>query len=260
MNDSTAISTTPASSSNFTTSLALLLRSDMDIVVFGINILFGLPTHSYVIWLIIKGTGSGIASEFFNLNLSISETIYCLNCAVYVLSFAFPSLLPFCLFFVGLSIAGRPLFQCLICVERYLAVVHPVTFLNYKPLRYRASCCIVVWIMNLATCFFCRFLLCSPIFLQNTWLVSVQFIIFFSIQLFCCLAVLRALKQSGPGERGREREEENHMKRRAFPLILITTFSMVIMFVPYIVTGILTNLNQFVPVRLNDLVLVPEVK
>ncbi|XDV31836.1 hypothetical protein PO909_002785 [Leuciscus waleckii] len=64
------------------------------------------------------------------------------------------------IFSSGFVITGRPLFQCLICVERYLAVVHPVTF-------------------------------------------------------------LKALKQSGPGER--RREKENCMKRRAFYIILITT-------------------------------------
>ncbi len=38
---------------------------------------------------------------------------------------------------LGLAITIRPLFQCLICVERYLAVIHPVIFLKYKPIRYK---------------------------------------------------------------------------------------------------------------------------
>ncbi|XP_046731182.1 uncharacterized protein LOC124402280 isoform X4 [Silurus meridionalis] len=35
---------------------------------------------------------------------------------------------------------SRPLFQCCVCVERYVAVIHPVIFLKYKPLRYRITC------------------------------------------------------------------------------------------------------------------------
>jgi len=132
------------------------------------------------------------------------------------------------------------LFQCLMCVERYLAVVHPVTFLKYKPLRYRVICCTVVWFIVLGCCFLC--LLVSDE--MELILLLLQFLPFFSIQLFCCVAVLRALKQSGPGERARQRKEENHMKRRAFYLILITTVSMAIIYVPYIIIGFVTILKH----------------
>ncbi|CAL8363615.1 unnamed protein product [Gadus morhua 'NCC'] len=35
--------------------------------------------------------------------------------------------------------------QCAICVERYLAVVHPLTFIRFKPLRFRVVCSGVMW-------------------------------------------------------------------------------------------------------------------
>ncbi len=98
------------------------------------------------------------------------------------------------------------------CVERYLAVVHPVTFLKYKHLRYEVVCSVVVWVasfvsggINIMTYLF---------FLVDLNLIVIlaQFSLYLSIQLFCLVAVLRALKQSGPGERGRERVETNHMK------------------------------------------------
>ncbi len=62
-----------------------------------------------------------------------------------------------------------------------------------------------------------------------------QFLLVLSVNLFCCVSVLWALKKPGAGERGKERKEENHMKRRAFYLILITTVTMVTMFVPVII-------------------------
>ncbi|CAL8404494.1 unnamed protein product [Boreogadus saida] len=40
---------------------------------------------------------------------------------------------------------GRPLFQCCICLERYLAVVHPLTFIRFKPLRFRVFCSGLMW-------------------------------------------------------------------------------------------------------------------
>ncbi|XP_057215755.1 C-C chemokine receptor type 8-like [Triplophysa rosa] len=225
---------------NFTTSAALFESSDvllrLHMSVHSINVLFGLPTHSFILWLIITDTGSGIASDFFNLNLSVCEFGICLN-SVFTLIFyslQISSLSGLIRFLLGLGITGRPLFQCLMCVERYLAVVHPVTFLKYKPLRYRLMCCTAAWIINLGSCL-CLFI--SSNFVLFIKFYSIQFLVFLSILLFCCLAVLRALKRSGPGERGREREEENHMKKRAFNLILITTVNLVVIYLPYTISG-----------------------
>ncbi|XP_043072436.1 uracil nucleotide/cysteinyl leukotriene receptor-like [Puntigrus tetrazona] len=233
MNYSTVNFMTPET--NHTTQSITSLKS-LDIFLYSIGFLFGLPTHSYIIWLIVRGTGSGVASEFFNLNLSICEIANSLNGLIAVLSFHLSSLWILSNFLQGVGITGRPLFQCLICVERYLAVVHPVTFLKYKPLRYRVICCTVVWIIILGSCLVCLNILLN-IMVAYPWFFSLQFLVFLSIQLFCLVAVLRALKQSGPGERGRERKEENHMKRKAFDLVLITTGNLVIIYVPLTITG-----------------------
>ncbi|XP_042603781.1 C-C chemokine receptor type 8-like [Cyprinus carpio] len=235
MNNSTVNFTTPEASTNYTTQSTALLKS-LDIFLFSIGFLFGLPTHSYIIWLIVTGTASGVASEFFNLNLSVCEIANSLNGLISVLSIHLSSLLTLSNFLQGIGITGRPLFHCLICVERYLAVVHPVTFLKYKPLRYRVICCTAAWIITLGSCLICLILLLN-IMVAYPWFFSLQFLLFLSIQLFCLVAVLRALKQSGPGEKKRERKEENQMKRRAFYLILITSGNLVIIYVPLTITG-----------------------
>ncbi|XP_067280776.1 hydroxycarboxylic acid receptor 2-like [Pseudorasbora parva] len=241
MNYSTMNFTTPETSTNSTTQSIGLLDS-LEISLFFINFLFGVPTHSYIIWLIVTGTESIVAAEFFLLNLSICEIGNSLNCFFNVLSligsFTTLSLLSHVssvssrLIYIlqSLGMTGRPLFQCLICVERYLAVVHPVTFLKYKPLRYRVICCTAAWMIILGSCLFSFLISIYKINYVYAWFFSLQFLLFLSVQLFCLVAVLRALKQSGPGERGRERKEENHMKRRAFKIILITTVSMVIIY------------------------------
>ncbi|XP_056301831.1 chemokine XC receptor 1-like [Danio aesculapii] len=203
--------------------------------VYSLSFLVGLPTHCYVIWLIVTGAESAVASEFFNLNLSVSEAGFSLNCMTFVLVKWFSVLVEFQTFLVGLMVTGRPLFQCLMCVERYLAVVHPVTFLKYKPLRYRVICCAVAWILTTGSCFCCLYTVVQY-YIVHVWFFSVQFLLFLSIQLFCLVAVLRALKQSGPGERN----DKNHMKRRAFCLILITTVSMVITYAPYNIAAFFT--------------------
>nr|XP_055036177.1 C-C chemokine receptor type 8-like [Misgurnus anguillicaudatus] len=236
MNISTVNFTTPEET---TTSTMFLLGSE--ICCYIINVLFGLPAHAYVIWLII--TTNALASEFFILNLTICEIGQCVNCMFSILTIWFSSLDTLSMALFGLFFTGRPVFHCLICVERYLAVVHPVTFLKYKPLRYKVICCTAAWMICLGSCL-CCLLLNSYDWIAYRGVFSTQFFIFLSIQLFCCVAVLRALKQSGPGERGREREEENHMKRRAFHLILITTVSILITYLPLVSFGFFVVLSN----------------
>ncbi|KAA0719816.1 hypothetical protein E1301_Tti011757 [Triplophysa tibetana] len=224
------------SSDGDSTTESIGLVTCLEICVYLINLLFSLPTHSYVMRLIVTGAGSGIVSEFFILNLSACEIGICLNSFIFVLSMWLRSLSKFELFLIGFSNTGRPLFQCLMCVERYLAVIHPVTFLKYKPLRYRVMCCTAAWIFCLSSCFLCMFAIDSK-YAVYVWFLTTQLLFFLFVKLFCLSAVLRALKQSGPGERGRGREEENHMKKRAFYLILITTVTTVLMFGPMTITG-----------------------
>ncbi len=192
--------------------------------------------HCYIIWLMIR-TRRRVATEFLNLSLSVCEIGICLNSLVFILSMWFSRLVILDLFLIGLTFTGRPLFHCLICVERYLAVVHPVTFLKYKPLRYRVICCTVAWSINLGSCLFYMYNSTSENTQANAWFSTVQLTLVFSIQLFCLVAVLRALKQSGPGERGKERENESPMKRRALYIILITTVTMIILYFPFAITG-----------------------
>ncbi|XP_043078103.1 C-C chemokine receptor type 8 [Puntigrus tetrazona] len=218
------------------------LTDNLEMCAFCITFLFGFPLHSYITWLIITGAGNGAASEFFNLNLSVCEICNCLNSMLGIVSHFFSSFIIVTYFLQGLGFTGRPLFHCLICVERYLAVVHPVTFLKYKPLRYRVICCAAIWTITLGSCLFCIFILFSFSMVLYVWFISVQFFLFFLIQLFCLVAVLRALKQSGPGER--KREEENHMKKRAFSLILLTTVIMIMQYTPFTVTGFYAILTQ----------------
>nr|XP_021324606.1 uracil nucleotide/cysteinyl leukotriene receptor-like [Danio rerio] len=215
----------------------------LEACMYSIGFMFGVPANVYSLWLIITGTSSGVASEFFNFNLLVCETGICLNYLFTVLPFFFSNLAFLPLFLQGLNMAGRGLFQSLICVERYLAVVHPVTFLKYKPLRYRVICCASSWMIILGSCFYSLFIIVSKDDTARVWCLSILSLFFFSIQLFCLVAVLRVLKQSGPGERKRQREE-NSMKRRAFYLILLTIISMVVSYVALMFTGYSVILAQ----------------
>ncbi len=116
-------------------------------------------------------------------------------------------------FTLGLGITGRPLFQSLMCVERYLAVVHPVTFLKYKPLRYRVICCTAVWIIVLGSCLCCLFTIVSCNFYVYVCCFVLQFLLFFSIVLSCgCSQSSEAVRTRRERER-RERGGKPHEEK-----------------------------------------------
>ncbi|XP_064860588.1 G-protein coupled receptor 35-like [Oncorhynchus nerka] len=216
-------------------------------IAYLLNLIMGLPTNVYVLWLIVTGAVGTMASEFFSLNLTVSEIIYCLFNVLTLLDYYLLNglFLPARAFSMGLLTVSRPLFQCCICVERYLAVVHPVTFLKYKPLRYRVGFCGVVWLVVLGFCVVALFMSFSTTFY---YFYMAQYLVVFSIELFCCLAVLRALRRPGPGEGEREGEGMSNMKRKAFWIILVILVSVVVSVLPVMVTvsfqGYL-NFNDF---------------
>ncbi|XP_078138761.1 uncharacterized protein LOC144538485 [Centroberyx gerrardi] len=187
------------------------------------NLILGLPLNGYILWLILTKASGTMASEFFSLNLAVAEIFFCLSTILYFLFVQLKSIGCYkaYIFSVGLIYTGRPLFQCCICVERYVGVVYPVVFLRYKPLRYRVACCSVAWLMVLASCIYSEFTLNKSVYLYGFF---VQNLLLLAVMLFCCLSVLRALKRPGPG--GEERKRGNNMKRRAFKIILLIMISM----------------------------------
>ena len=94
-----------------------------------------LPANLWVMWLITHGTKDSLAAELFHLNMAICETIFMLEIPIQLYCLFEPEgsgpvvQILVIEFFVFLWF-GRPLFQCSICVERYLAVIHPLTFIR----------------------------------------------------------------------------------------------------------------------------------
>ena len=95
----------------------------------------GLPANLWVMWLITHGTKDSLAAELFHLNRAICETLFLLGSplqlyCVFDPAGSGPAVQILVIELFALIWFGRPLFQCSICLERYLAVVHPLTFIR----------------------------------------------------------------------------------------------------------------------------------
>ncbi len=206
-----------------------------------INIVLGLPANMYVMWLILAGPGEK-AAEVFSLNQAICEVAICVSNVIYLIAMniAISSVVSLTYlwhvvrFSFGLGFLGRPLFLSCVCLECYLAVVHPVTFLKYKLLRYRLAGAVISWL---------TVLVCCVIFIwvphSSTYYVcfSMAFSCFL-VKFFCCVEVLRALRHPGPGDGNQESRGMNTAKLRAFRIILIILVSEALIYLPYAITTI----------------------
>lgn len=129
-----------------------------------------------------------MATEFFTLNLTMTEKILCLF-DIFYLSYYFPCAYIWSAvqFFSGFLIGAQPLFQCYVCVERYLAVVHPVVYLKYRLLRYRVGITGLVWLIVIRFCLDTFFIgLFAPYFR----LAMSADIVILLMMSFCYLSVL----------------------------------------------------------------------
>ncbi len=114
---------------------------------------------------------------------------------------------------------GEIFFHLLTCVERYLAVVHPITYLGLKNARG-------VRIRNISIG--CVWLLCfiwsgGTVLLLTTLRIFLLFcFLVFSLVVisFCSLSVLRVLIRPGPGEVGWDKEWVDQWKQREFLTIM----------------------------------------
>ncbi|XP_029905369.1 lysophosphatidic acid receptor 4-like [Myripristis murdjan] len=204
------------------------------VVIHTVNLLLGFPSNAFILWLMVTRAGRVNASEFFFLNLTVSELLYGLSslCSFIFLFYKSFSVYVASTFFSIFVFMGRPLFQTCICVERYIAVVHPVLFLQLKTLKYRVVCCAAVWLLVLGACIMQVVMLNNSIL---TYFYLGVYLLLFSVKLFCCLSVLRALRKPGPGTGGRDKEGSDKVKMKSFKVLLIITVSTVLTYLPFII-------------------------
>ncbi|KAJ8000820.1 hypothetical protein DPEC_G00184360 [Dallia pectoralis] len=192
--------------------------------------LLGTPALVWCLWISLRESISGglKPTQVFTINLFAAELVFCVEGAMEMTSYVFmiqDTILKKVVYvFFYLCWSSRPLFQCCICVERYLAVAQPVVFLKYRLRRYRMGTSTVIWVSSLLYGYLTALLKFNVDF-SNDILIGVCCLGVVVISL-CCFFILRVLKQPGPGEveggRGGEKKQgtTDPQKMRAFRIVL----------------------------------------
>lgn len=196
-------------------------------------VLFLLPLYIFVLYFGFQHRRSGATtshSDLFTYHMVTLELInifgsvlFC--CAVHAgLS---EVLIVLFIIILSLRLTGQMLLHILTCVERYLAVVHPITYLrlrNTVGIRIRNVALACVWLLSMTgiSVLYQSNIIVIEIF-SSTLLISIIAII-----SFCSVSVLRVLRRPGPAGEGRGRQLVDQSKLRAF--YTVTTILGVLLF------------------------------
>lgn len=208
-----------------------------------LELLVLIPLHLWTLFLCFRKLhqGRGIpASDIFTVVLSIMEVFSCFGFLMCIISLNFnlPWIMYGAVFMLGKYLIGRPVMNCLICLERFVAVVYPVLFHKFSTLRLRCVCAATAWMITWS--FAAHAIFSFPQIPMQVYSI------FLTVMLLCItacsLGVLKALLKPAPSSK--ENQEVRKKKKRAFWVI---TSILVQLFVSYSFLLVVAMLKTCIP-------------
>ncbi|KAG8005906.1 hypothetical protein GBF38_004961 [Nibea albiflora] len=206
-------------------------------VAFFVANVFLLPLFILVLYLGYRrgrqqrpGSAAGMTShsDIFTYNMMGLELISVLGCCFYCCGALtnVKVMISVGMYVFSITSPGQTLFHLLTCVERYLAVVHPITYLGLRQaggVRIRNISIGCVWLFSLG----------SPV-LTKVCLGSYAASVLLGFSLlavsFCSISVLSVLIRPRQREVGGKREQVDQTKLRAFYTIVAIMGALVLRF------------------------------
>lgn len=213
--------------------IMLGLSTPIIMSVENINFCVGLPLNIGVIIFLTRDGGLD-RSLILTLNQVACEILFAILAPLFVLCYV--NVKNLCIyypiaFFTGTCMTSRFLFQCCVCFERYMAVVHPVTFLKYKAIKYRLTISVMIWTYAFIAGIVSMFKL-SELPLK---LFVILYTMILSMMLFCSFSLLRGLRRPGPGAKGRDDGGVSSAREKAFKVVCLNLLIFLIQTIPVMV-------------------------
>ncbi|KAK9972201.1 hypothetical protein ABG768_025524 [Culter alburnus] len=189
-----------------------------------VNIIIFLPLNCWILWLVRRNTGV-TWSDFVISNQSVAEVI----CGIALIVFLSGTLLKkkvvtiISNYLCSTFLVGRPLFQTVFCVERYLAVVHPLVYLKYtKDHKHKVFFVGLVWLIILIFGWYTVYSYPKVPVWFFLGIYSATLVVCSS----CSVMILLVLKRPKPGD-GKEKATAYQVKRKAFVAITVILITLV---------------------------------
>lgn len=163
-------------------------------------------------------------TDFFTYNMMILEIFCVLGSVLYTFSLYINRLIIFRLGMVLFytTLPTQTLFHVLTSMERYLAVVHPITYVHLREslgVRIRNISTVCVWLLGFGWT--------EAIPWYSPWHSTIFFFSLLGLCVvvifFCCLSVLQSLTRSRSGELDKGKEQTDQAKLKAFHMISAIT-------------------------------------
>lgn len=189
------------------------------------NLALGFPANSLVMWRIATSKNESSTSDVFIFNLAALDTFFCLMTPIELtnrLYLDYWGIWHLQYFAYGVK-DTTPLFLTCICLDRYLAVVHPIVFTNIRDNRMRIGISALVWAMILA------YAITKSILgvMSVTKVFSSLILSSFVIMVFCNISIIWVLRKSVAGK-----EVMNPVKKKAFKMVVILLVIIVVNYLP----------------------------
>ncbi|XP_039668110.1 G-protein coupled receptor 4 [Perca fluviatilis] len=215
------------------------------IFYFGVkvfNLAVGTPCNILVIWQIATRKSDASTSDIFIFNLAILDAYFCVMTPVDMVNRLLlddSRIWYFQRFAYGIKDTA-PLFLVCICLDRYVAVVHPVLFTGVRDNKIRIGISAVVWGVILAY----GLTKCILGVMSVNEVFSGVILFAFAVMLFCNISIIWVLRRCVAGK-----EVMHPVKKKAFKMVLIMLAIIVSNYLPPVALMPFVSYYTFVAFR-----------
>ncbi|CAK6963111.1 G-protein coupled receptor 183-A-like [Scomber scombrus] len=186
-----------------------------DLTLQSINVIVGIPTNLLVIAILIQNRKEPSTSDIFLGCLAFMDIYFSAMTPIIFLNLYYwqsKEVWSAMKFSYGVKDTSGPLFFSCICLDRFIAVLFPISFGQFKHIKYRISLTVLVLFLTFAY----SSAKCVGGLPNFEKVFTGEILATFTWMVVCNISILWALKKS----RGAGKDEMQPMKKRAFKMVL----------------------------------------